>query len=158
MPRRSVKPDKNVWFLSRERAGLTREAASAAMEYISEDRIQRIESDKSSPHPDEVLAMARVYHDPILTNLYCTQECPIGEKYVPKISQSELSAIVLEILDSVRGLEGCRDRLVEIAADGVISREERPDLEKIAGQLERVSAAASTLRLWMEQKLDQPEA
>ena len=154
MPRRSVKEDKNVFFASREAAGLTREEASEASEFMSEDRIERIESGKSAPHPDEVLAMAKAYADPLLVNRYCSGECPIGKKYVPEVTDAELSSIVLNIIDSVNGLSERKDRLIGITADGTISEEERPDFEKILSYLEKVSAAAETLKLLLERWMD----
>lgn len=150
MPRRSVREDKNIYFQSREAAGLTREEASEKAEYMSEDRIERIESGKSVPHPDEVLAMAKAYGDPLLVNHFCSGECPIGKKYVPEVTDAELSAIVLNIIDSVNGLSERKDRLIGITADGVISKEERPDFEKILSYLDRVSSAAGTLKLMLE--------
>ena len=153
MPRKSVKENKNIYFQSRERAGLTREKASELIGFMSDDRIERIETEKSFPHPDEVLAMAESYKDPLLTNSYCTDECPIGKKYVPKFSNAELSSIVLEIIDSVNGLSNNKDRLIGITADGIITDEEKPDLEIICKQLDRISSAAGTLKVWMEQKL-----
>lgn len=150
MPRRSVKEDKNLFFVSRENAGLTREAASEKTGFLSGDRIERIESDKSVAHPDEVLAMAKAYGDPMLINRYCTGECPIGQKYVPEVTEEELSSIVLNIIDSVNGLSASKDRLIGITADGVITEEERPDMEQILSDLERVSSAAGTLKLLLE--------
>lgn len=153
MPRKSTRQNKNVYFQARENAGFTREAASERMDYISADRIERIESEKSAPHPDEVLAMAECYKEPLLSNYYCTNECPIGKKYVPKISKSELAAVVLEIMDSVNGLSSNRDKLIGITADGVITDDERPVLEEICSQLERISSASGTLKIWMENRL-----
>lgn len=153
MPKKSVKKDKNIYFLSRENANLTREAASEIMEYISSDRIERIESGKSAPHPDEILTMSKCYNDPLLANQYCTMECPIGKKYIPKVSDTELAAIVLQIMDSVNGLSDNKNKLVSITADGIISDDERPEFEKICSQLDQISAAATTLKYWMENKL-----
>ena len=150
MPRRSVREDKNIYFQSREAAELTREEASEKSEFMSEDRIERIESGKSVPHPDEVLAMAKAYGDPFLVNRFCSGECPIGKKYVPELTDAELSSIVLSIIDSVNGLSERKDRLIGITADGVISEEERGDFEKILSYLEKVSSAAGTLRLMLE--------
>ena len=84
MPRRSTRENKTAYQLSREHAGLTREAAAERMEFISAARIEKIESERSAPHPEEVLAMAEAYGDPMLRNEYCTRECPIGKKYVPR--------------------------------------------------------------------------
>ena len=57
MGKRSVKENKNIYQLSREAKELSREAASELLEYISPERIEKIESGKSMPHPDEVLTM-----------------------------------------------------------------------------------------------------
>ena len=154
MPRRSVKEEKNIYFRSREAAGLTREEASAKAEFMSEDRIERVESEKSAPHPDEVLAMAKAYGDPLLVKRYCSGECPIGKKYVPEVTDAELSGIVLSIIDSVNGLNERKDRLIGISADGKISEEERPDFETILQYLEKVSSAAGTLKLMLEKWME----
>ena len=153
MPRRSIKKDKNMYFMSREKAGLTREAASELLEFMSEDRIDRIETEKSLPHPDEVLAMAKAYGDLLLINKYCTEECPIGQRYAPKVTSEELTGIVLQIMDCVNGLSDSKDRLISIAADGIIDENERPEFEKICTHLDRISTAATTLKFWMEEKL-----
>ena len=59
MGRKSIRENKNIYFVSRENTGMTREAASNELGYISADRIEKIENEKSAPHPDEVLAMAK---------------------------------------------------------------------------------------------------
>ncbi|MBP5413983.1 MAG: helix-turn-helix transcriptional regulator, partial [Lachnospiraceae bacterium] len=40
---------------------MSREKASEAMGFVSPERIEKIESEKSLPHPDEVLAMSKCY-------------------------------------------------------------------------------------------------
>ena len=57
MGKRSVKENKNVYQLAREHLDLTRDEASDLLKYITPDRIEKIESEKSLPHPDEVLTM-----------------------------------------------------------------------------------------------------
>ena len=58
MGRKSTRENKNIYQTSREAANLTREGAAEILEFISADRIEKIESEKSLPHPDEILAMA----------------------------------------------------------------------------------------------------
>ena len=142
-----------MYFKSREKAGLTRDAASELMEFISADRIERIESGKSEPHPDEVLRMGECYHDPFMANHYCTSECPIGRKYIPQVTEAELAVIVLQIMDSINSLSESKNKLISITSDGVISDDEKPDFESICEQLDRISSAAATLKLWMEYKI-----
>ena len=73
MGKKSVREDKNIYQLAREEAGLTRAAAGELMDYVSESRIEKIESEKSAPHPEEILAMADAYKKPVLCNgfVYC---------------------------------------------------------------------------------------
>ena len=64
MGKKSVKENKNVYQTSREALGLSREAAAEKLVFISPERIERIESGKMVPHPDEVLEMERCYQNP----------------------------------------------------------------------------------------------
>ena len=61
MGKKSIKENKNIYQKSREALELTRERAAELMEFISDDRIEKIESEKSYPHPDEIVAMAKAY-------------------------------------------------------------------------------------------------
>ena len=90
MGRKSIKQNKNIYQTSRENAGLTREGAAERLAFLSSDRIEKIESEKSLPHPDEILAMANCYKNPSLCNYYCSHECPIGQEYVPEVKIKEL--------------------------------------------------------------------
>ena len=105
MGRSSTKENKNIYQQSRENAALTREAAAEQMEFLSESKIEKIEYEKTAPHPEEVLAMAKCYKDPSLCNYYCSHECPIGQEYVPEVKIKELSQITLEMLASLNALE-----------------------------------------------------
>ncbi len=150
MPRRSVRENKNVYQQSRESAGLTREAAAERMEFITSARIEKIESERSAPHPEEVLAMAEAYGDPMLRNAYCTRECPIGKRYVPRAEEKSISQITLDMVVTLNDLMRDRDRLMEITVDGTVSAEEQKDFRKIRENLERMSGAIESLRLWVD--------
>ena len=90
MGKKSIKENKTIYQLHREALNLTREAASNQMDCISADRIEKIESQKSLPHPDEILTMAECYKAPNLCNYFCSHECPIGQKNVPPIKMKDL--------------------------------------------------------------------
>ena len=64
MGRASTKSNKNRYQLVREELGLSREKASELLEAVTPERIEKIESGKSLPHPDEVLTMAAKYRPP----------------------------------------------------------------------------------------------
>ena len=90
MARVSTKENKNVYHQARENMGLTRDKASELLEWISADRIEKIENERSMPNPDEVLTMAEKYKRPSLCNHYCSTQCPIGQEYVPEIKIKDL--------------------------------------------------------------------
>jgi len=153
MGRLSTKENKNRYQLIREELGLSREKASELLEIIPPERIERIENERSDPHPDEVLLMSQKYRKPSLCNYYCSNQCPIGQQYVPEVQVKELSSIVLEMLASLNSVHKQKDRLIEIAADGKISGEEIDDFIYIQEELERISITVETLQLWAEKML-----
>ena len=114
------------------------------------DRIEKIESGRSLPHPEEILTMAECYKNPALCNYYCSHECPIGQEHVPEIKLKELSQITLEVLASLNAMEKEKNRLIEITVDGVISAEEIKDFEKIQEQLSQIAIAIDSLQLWVQ--------
>ena len=154
MARVSTKENKNIYQTTRESLKLTREAASELLETISPERIEKIESERSMPHPDEVLLMSDQYKQPSLCNYYCANQCPIGQQYVPEIKVKDLSQIVLETIASLNAMQTKKNRLIEITVDGQITGDELADFVYIQEELEKISVAVETLQLWCERMLD----
>ena len=153
MGRKSTKENKNIYQTSRESCNFTREQAAELMEFLSSDRIEKIENEKSLPHPDEILAMADCYKNPSLCNYYCSHECPIGQEYVPEVKIKELSQITLEMLASLNSMEKEKNRLIEITVDGVISEDELKDFESIQERLAQIALAIDSLQLWVQKAI-----
>ena len=153
MGRASTRENKNIYQTTREALRLTRETASELLETIPPERIEKIENERSLPHPDEVLTMAEKYKQPDLCNYYCANQCPIGQEYVPEVKIKDLSQIVLEMLASLNSMNKRKDRLIEITADSMISDDELTDFIFIQQELERISITVETLQLWAEQML-----
>lgn len=153
MGRKSIKENKNIYFTSREDMGYSREAAAEKMEFISADRIEKIENERSAPHPEEVLAMAECYKNPSLCNYFCSHECPIGIEYVPEVKTKDLSLITLEMLAALNKLSKAKDRLIEITVDGELSEEELPDFLKIKDDLQKMALTIDSFNLWIDQTI-----
>ena len=153
MARVSTKENKTIYHKTREALNLTREEASDLLESISPERIEKIENERSLPHPDEVLVMADKYKQPNLCNYYCANQCPIGQQYVPEIKVKDLSQIVLEMLASLNSMTKQKERFIEITVDGKITGDELEDFIYIQEELERISIAVETLQLWSERML-----
>lgn len=153
MGRISKKENKNIYQTRREELGLSRDKASELLETITPERIEKIENEKTTAHPDEVMLMSEKYKLPQLCNYYCANECPIGKHYVPEIQNKALSQIVLEMLASLNSMNKKQERLIEITADGNIDKNEIRDFIKIQEELERISITVEALQLWTEQML-----
>lgn len=151
MGKKSIREDKNIFQLAREKAGLTRAQASEKLVFVSESRIEKYESGKSEVHPEEVLAMAKAYRKPMLCNYYCSKMCPIGKENVPEIKMKDLAQIVLNTLATLNSLEDEKDRLIEITADSQVSEDELSDFVRIQRGIEQIALASDSLSMWMNQ-------
>ena len=152
MGKRSTRENKNIYQLSREGQGLTRETASERMVYISPERIEKIENDRIQIRPEDVKLLAEYYKAPGLCNYYCSQECPIGQGRMKRVESRELVQIAVELLNGMNRLQSYRDRLLEIVEDGTIDPDEYEDFARIKETLDKIQASVSTLQLWLEEK------
>ena len=123
------------------------------LETMSPERIEKIENERLDPRPDEVLLMAERYKAPELCNYYCSQQCPIGQQYVPEVKIQDLSQIILRMLSSLNSVQDNQRRLIDITADGVIDDDEIEDFVDIQVELEKISITVEALQLWSEQML-----
>lgn len=149
MGKKSIKENKNIYFESREAAGLTRAQASEIIGTMSESRIEKLETGKTAIYPEDVVDMARAYKKPELCNYYCTHECRIGQDSVPEVKVSSLSEIVLGLLSALNNLDRQKSRLIDITADGIIDDDELKDFVEIQKQLDNIDVTVEALRLWM---------
>lgn len=150
MGKRSVKENKSIYQLAREEMDWTRAEAAEAIGCISESRLEKLESGKTAVYPEDVLAMAKTYKKPSLCNLYCSQECAIGQEYVPEVQVKELPTVTLEILATLNKLEEEKDRLIEITVDGEISEDELADFRAIQNQLDKLALSIDSLKAWVD--------
>ena len=101
MGRASIKENKNKYQLAREELGLSREKAGELLEVIPPERIEKIENERSLPHPDEVLVMSQKYKKPSLCNYFCSNECPIGKEYVPEIVNQTFNILEVHLIQVI---------------------------------------------------------
>lgn len=153
MGRASTKSDKSIYQTTREGCGLTREKASEKIGYLSADRIEKIENAKVNVQPEDILALAECYKAPNLCNYYCSQECPIGQQYIPEIKPKDLSQIAIETLNALNRMNREKERLLEIVEDGEITPDEYADFQEIKKTLDKIVLSVSTLQLWIDQTI-----
>lgn len=100
---------------------------------------------------DRIVLMAELYNAPELKVWYCTEECPIG-RTIPMLPSYQFTSVertTLQLLKMLRQdqIENVTDTLVDIAADGVITVDERVDLTEIMEYLDKLIKSAGELRL-----------
>lgn len=155
MSRFSNRDNKTIYQIRREELGLSRAKASE-MTYISENRLEKLESGKTLITPEDIVAMSEAYQMPELCNHYCAYECAIGDRLnITKIERKGLAKIVLEVLTTLNHLDQEKNRLVEIAADEKISEDELKDFVRIQKQLESISSTIDSLKLWVSNAISE---
>lgn len=149
MGRKSIKENKNYYFQLREESGYTRAEASEVMN-ISEARIEKIENDKVTVMPEDIVEMSKGYKKPALCNYYCTHECRIGKENLNMIEESSIAEISIGILDTLNSLDEKKAKLISIVADGKITSDERNEFISIGKDLKRINKIIESFLLWME--------
>ncbi len=151
------KTSSNVFYkarciASKHNDSLSSREGAADIMSIDRGRLYRIESGIANPYPEEVHLMADLYNAPELRNFYCRTCCPLG-KDVPEINTYEIDRIAIRAISSFRRIGETKDLLLDIAEDGIISKEERPELEKVLRNLEELEKVTQNLRVWIKKNL-----
>ena len=150
MGRRSVKTNKSIYMVTREKQGLTREKASEIIDGISPGRLEKLENGKVAIQPEDVVMLARAYKEPGLCNYYCTHECAIGKKSIPVLEEKELPQISIEMVNAISRLHEKKELLLQIAEDGTVSEDEYADFTEVKTQIDKLVVSAETLKLWLD--------
>ena len=153
----AAKTSSNVFYKARCAASAhneqlsSREGAADIMS-IDRGRLYRIESGIANPYPEEIHLMADLYNAPELENYYCTNICPLGGE-IPKADLADLDRISIRALSTFRKIGETKELLLDITEDGVISEDEKGDLDKVLENLEELEQIAQSLKLWVKKNL-----
>lgn len=108
--------------------------------------------------PDVVLKMSEVYEQPRLAARYCSERCPIGQRYAHKVKDKSLARSVLSIIKELNDVKAIRETLVAIAADGQIDANERAAWEMVIQELSELGQEIETLKWWARSQQRQKPA
>jgi hypothetical protein len=153
----TAETSSNAFYLARCAASAhneqlkSREGAADIMS-IHRGRLYRIEKGLINPYPEEVHLMADLYNAPELRNYYCTGMCPLGCE-MPKADVVDLDRITVQAIASFRRLNVTKEILLDITEDGVITEDEKPDMQKVLENLEELEAVTQNLRIWVKKNL-----
>lgn len=153
----TAKTSSNIFFKARCDAAThneqlsSREGAADIMS-IDRGRLYRIESGIANPYPEEIHMMADLYNAPELENHFCTHICPLG-KDMPKADVADLDRISVKALSIFRKVSQTRETLLDITEDGIISDDEKGDMNEVLKNLEELEQVAQSLKLWVKKNL-----
>lgn len=102
--------------------------------------------------PDSILRMADLYRAPELRNLYCREMCPLGGD-TPKLELEDLDRITVKAMSTFRKMAETKEILLDITEDGIISTDEKAELQTVLKNLDEVSSIAQSLKIWVEKNL-----
>ena len=97
---------------------------------------------------DKAVLMADLYKAPYLLNYYCINECPIGCRLPISDEVLGIERVTVKLLKNLRvdDLRDVKEKLINIAADGVIDDDEKPDLRDVIEYLEGLAKTISELK------------
>ena len=138
-----IDTSRNIYMIARKAAGFTREAA-AAMLNVSVRCLADYESGIRTPPGDIVESMVDCYRTPHLALQHLRATNTTARRIIPDTAGQALPEAVLQLIGKIYAFaDDHRDRqLIQIAADGVISPEERPDFDRITEELDAIIQAA----------------
>ena len=96
--------------------------------------------------------MADLYNAPEIKNYYCRNICPLGCD-MPKVEIENLDRISIKALAAFSKIEKTAKILLDITEDGIISEDEREDMQKILDALSELEAVAQNLKVWVKKNL-----
>lgn len=156
MARGATKASDNVWYQARMEAAkvderLQSRCGVAEILNMSEDAVKNTELGIEKCMPvDKAVMFAKLYNAPQLLNHYCLHECPIGKGKARTISDEvvPIDRVTVKLLKllKVNRLKEVQDKLLDIAAEGNVTEEDRPELESIMEYLDTVVKTVSELR------------
>lgn len=153
----AAKTSSNVFYKARCEAAThneqlkSREGAADIMS-IDRGRLYRIESGIANPYPEEAHLMADLYNAPELRNYYCTEICPLGCE-ITKASVEDLDRITIRAISAFRRLNETKELLLDITEDGIVSDNERQDMNKVLENLEELEGIAQSLKIWVKKNM-----
>ncbi len=113
---------------------MSREQAAFKL-HIGSRTLTSYETGQTMVPPEVVLKMAEVYERPDLPANYCAMMCPIGQKIAYHFEKNNIATIALGLLKELEDVVNVRTRMVSIAADGRLAKNEIEDFRQILREL-----------------------
>lgn len=156
-----INENNNIYFRARKEAAVYNEKlfsreGAAELLGISVSTLADYELGNTKVVPvDKVVLMSDLYNCPELKTSYCKNECPIGKTMPLATKVTSIEGMTLRLMKELDfdEINQMKKSLIDIAADGVISEEEKPELQDIMTKLNELSVVISEIQLIGEKAL-----
>ena len=154
MGREARKAAGNPWYEARKKAAeyddrlCSREGAAERLG-MSVSAVADAELGLTKCMPvDKAVLMTDLYNAPQLLNYYCLHECPIGCRHSISDEVVDIDRVTVKLLKGLRvdKLEEIKDSLLDIAEDGKITDDEKPELKEVLDYLDSLAKTVSELK------------
>lgn len=138
---------RNICRIARQTAGLTQERFAEQID-VSVESVRLYEAGKGMPSDDVVTRMIEVAGMPVLGYWHLLNKSRIAADILPELQECSLPQAVIQLICRMRdfGKKHRTDTLLEIAEDGQIDEQERPEFDAIVDELGEIVKAAMQLR------------
>lgn len=140
---------KNKNLVSREKA--------AKVLGISPMSLNNYEMGVTVPPAKIITKMAEIYGTPELRYHYCRNICEMDSPHIPDVdinlTSLDVERLTLRLLKSLKAVPGMKERLIDIAEDGVINEEEIASFNKILDELSDIVKHALELQIWAKKRI-----
>lgn len=136
---------RNLYQIARNSAGMTQEKASELL-CVSVESLRAYETGRTVPPNDIVSAMIGVYNTQYLAYQHIMHSSEVARQCLPLIELKDLPEAILRLQKEVTDFVRCRDELIDITCDGIITDKERPRYNAILKELDDIVGAIMALK------------
>lgn len=133
----------NIYQSARESAGFTQEKAAEHLD-LSVESLRSYEVDRRTPSNKIVAKMVDIYANKYLAYQHL-KNTELGEA-IPNINLTNLPMAVLKMQKEINDFLKCREDLIEITCDGVISEDEKERWDEIMKEMNDVMNAMMSIK------------
>lgn len=139
---------RNLYKTYRRTAGFTQEAAAERLE-ISVESLRAYETGQRVPPNEVVEHMAGLYGATRLAYLHLRETNSLFVQVMPPVEERDLLEVAVRICNRMRPFTERRsvERLLEIAEDHTVDKEEEPEFQDIAAELWEIARSGLELQM-----------
>ena len=144
---------RNIYKAARRAAGITQERAAELL-CISVRSLADYETGQRIPPGDVIDRMSTIYDNVALGIQHIRATNALAARVVPQLEERSLMELALRIYNRLRRFarDDSVERLLTIAEDGEIDREERPEFDAILADLREIVRSGLELEVYCSER------